>query len=244
MVDKAPETDYNACSPSSDDQAGAPRLGPLPHAEGDLFMRVVTISREFGSGGRELGKRLAGLLQFAYYDKEILSAVAHERQLDPAYVETLLQNGARSYPLTVGRTFAYPSYLQQNATALLVARQKVLKTLAAQGDCVVIGQNADLILHEYRPLNLFVYAAPLAKIERCRRRAPAEERLTDRQMQKQIRQIDSARAKSRELLSGLPWGRRESYHLCINTTGLSLKTLAPRLADYARYWFDEQETEQ
>lgn len=199
-------------------------------------MKVITISREFGSGGRELGKRIAELLQFAYYDKEIVSAIALESRLDEAYVKETMEKGMRSYPITVGRTFSYPAYLQQNTTNILVAQRNAIKALAAKGDCVVMGQSADVILQEHAPFNLFVYAELAAKMERCRERAPAGECLTDRELLKKIKQVDAARAKSREMLSDLRWGRRESYHLCVNTTGIPIKTLAPRLAEYAEYW--------
>ena len=55
-------------------------------------MRIITISREFGSGGRELGKRLADILDFDYYDREIITAIAEKKGLDPNYVERILEN--------------------------------------------------------------------------------------------------------------------------------------------------------
>lgn len=199
-------------------------------------MRIITISREFGSGGRELGKRVAELLGFAYYDKEIVSAIARERDLDEAYVQGVVDKGARSYPITIGRSFAYPAYLQQSTTNILVAQQKIITALAQKEDCVVMGQSADVFLQKHNPFNLFVYADMPSKLKRCRERAPEEERLSDRSMIKKIKEVDAARAKSREVLSGLRWGQKESYHLCVNTTGVNIKTLAPHVAEYARFW--------
>ena len=69
---------------------------------------IITISREFGSGGRELGKRLADALGFSYYDKEIISAIAKESNFDEQYVEeTLLRGLTPNYTLTFGHTFAF-----------------------------------------------------------------------------------------------------------------------------------------
>lgn len=206
-------------------------------------MSVITISREFGSGGRELGKRMADLLNFAYYDKEIVAAIAQESKLDGDYVEELLEKGMpRSYPITIRRTFSYPSFVNQNATSILVARQKILRALADKGDCIVMGQSADIILRDYEPFNLFVYGELSAKMERCRERAPEGEWLTDKELLKKIKQVDAARVKSREMLSGLRWGQKEAYHLCVNTTGVQIKTLAPRIADYAKYWLGIKES--
>lgn len=204
-------------------------------------MRIITISREFGSGGRELGKRMADILGFAYYDKEIITAIAQESNLDASYVEERMEHGARSYPITVGRTFSYPVFLQQCTTNILVARQKIIRALAAKGDCVIMGQSADMILQEHNPFNLFVYADMPAKITRCRERAPAGEGLTDRELAKKIRQVDTARAKGREMLSNGKWGQKENYHLCVNTTGVPVKALAPLIADYAKFWLGMRE---
>ena len=70
-------------------------------------MKIITVSREFGSGGRELGKRLSDCLGWPYYDREIISAVARRNALDEGYVEDALEQGDfRGVPLTIGRTFA------------------------------------------------------------------------------------------------------------------------------------------
>ena len=71
-------------------------------------MKIITVSREFGSGGRELGKRLSDCLGWPYYDRAIISAVARRNALDEGYVEDALEQGHfRGVPLTIGRTFAY-----------------------------------------------------------------------------------------------------------------------------------------
>lgn len=200
-------------------------------------MKIITISREFGSGGRELGKRMADLLHMDYYDKEILSAIAEESRLNEAYVEGRMEQGiSNSYPITIGRTFSHSPILQQNTTHLFVVRQNIIQALALKGDCVVMGQSADVILRAHRPFNLFVYADMSAKMVRCRTRAPEGENLSDQSLIKKMRQVDAARAKSREMLSGLKWGQKEGYHLCVNTTDTEIKAIAPHIADYAACW--------
>lgn len=200
-------------------------------------MQIITISREFGSGGRELGKRMADLLQFAYFDREIVSAIAQKNQMDEGYVADIIEmSPAQSYPITVGRTFAFPPHIYDNATKILVEEQKVIRELAAKGNCVVMGQGADTILQEHQPLNIFVYADMEAKMSRCRERATAEDTFTDRELKKKIRQVDAGRARRHEWLTNKKWGAKESYHLCINTTDLLIKTLAPHIAEYAQYW--------
>ena len=101
-------------------------------------MKIITISREFGSGGRELGKRLADALGFAYYDKEIISAIAKESSFDENYVEELLQRGLTpTYSPTFGHSFSLGfDPIMENELKVLHLQQTIIKGLAEKGDCV------------------------------------------------------------------------------------------------------------
>lgn len=198
--------------------------------------RIITVSREFGSGGRELGKRLADELGFEYYDREIIDKVAEESNMDAGYVETVLNgNFSMGVPITFGRTFFYTDALQQNITGLLVAEQKIIKALAEKNtDMVIVGRSADALLKEYKPFNIFVYADMESKMKRCRWRAPVNEQLTDRELARKIKQVDAGRKKQRKIITDSPWGKKESYHLCINTTGVKIKSIVPSVAEFIR----------
>lgn len=201
--------------------------------------RIITISREFGSGGRELGKRLADELGVAYYDKEVISAIAKKHALDEDYVDrTLEKDFFRSIPMNFGHTFSYIPALPYDASHLFIEQQKIIRELAAKGDCIIVGKNADAILEQEKPFRIFVYADMKGKIARCKRRAPEDEKLSDREMEKKIRQVDKARANSHALLADLPWGDRRGYDLCVNTTDVWIKDIVPAVADYAKRWFD------
>ena len=205
-------------------------------------MRIITISREFGSGGRELGKRLADLLGYDYYDSEIISAVAENSGLNANYVETALDNhGWQDFPVTFGGTLSSVAYVQASRIQLLVEQKKIIEKIAALGkDCVIIGRNADEILKDYHPFNIFVCADTEAKIARCRARAKENENLTEKELLRKMKEIDKSRARTRDFLSDSPWGHRGSYHLTVNTTGWDLKALAPAVADYVGRWFAQQ----
>lgn len=120
-----------------------------------------------------------------------------------------------------------------------VSQQEVIKTLARQGDCVIIGRCADIILRDLFPLNLFVYADEESKVARCLERATNGE--TRKMVLQQMRKIDRDRAAFHELLTDKKWGQKETYHLCINTSGGAIKELVPAIAEYARCWFENQE---
>lgn len=203
-------------------------------------MRIITISREFGSGGRELGKRLADALGFAYYDREIVSSIAEKCNLDEGYVENVLRKGLTiNVPITFGHTFYfYSDPTSENELKVLNTQQQIIKELALRGDCVMVGRSSGIILEKYNPLRLFVYADMEWKVKRCRERASAEEHLTDRELEKKIRQIDAGRARHQKLLTDRKWGAPEGYDLCINTTSLEIKKIIPGLKEMALCWFE------
>nr|WP_297174222.1 cytidylate kinase-like family protein [uncultured Agathobaculum sp.] len=199
--------------------------------------RIITLSREFGSGGRELGKRLSDCLGFAYYDREILEALARQTETSQWYVETLLGRGMPAgFSMHYGQSFSAYSPVTKQTVKLLVAERKITRTLAEQGDCVIVGRGASAVLADFHPFSIFVYADLPAKLARCRARAPENEALTDREIEKRMRQVDAARASVHGMVSDLRWGDKAGYHLCVNTTGMSIKHAAPALANYAEQW--------
>ena len=202
-------------------------------------MNIITISREFGSGGRELGRRLADELGYDYYDGEIIAAIAKNSGLDATYVENALEDhGWQAIPMTVHRTFASPMVMQTPQVGLLLEQKKVIEEIGKRGkNCIVVGRNADLLLKEYDPFNIFVCADMEAKIDRCIERAKEGENTSRKELEKKIRRVDKNRANTREILSSSAWGQRDSYHMIVNTTGWNLKELAPAVAAFAVRWF-------
>ena len=202
-------------------------------------MNIITISRQFGSGGRELGKRLADLLNYDYYDREIITAIARQKELSEDYVEKVLENRSfQTIPLTFRRSFASVNTVQQTQTNLLVAQKCVIEGIAKAGkDCVIVGRNADVLLADRKPFSIFVCAEMDAKIRRCLERADKRENLSPREIESNIRHIDKSRAKTREMSAGCKWGECSTYHLTVNTTDWNIKELAPAVAEFALHWF-------
>lgn len=205
-------------------------------------MKIITVSREFGSGGRELGKRLADIMGFDYYDSEIIAAVAQKSGFDPHYVEnTLSSHGWKNQAITFRGTLGSSAYIQSSQINLLLEQKKVIEEIAALGqDCIIVGRNADIILREYQPFNVFVCAETEAKVRRCMERAAEGENLTEKELLRKMKQIDKVRSQTRELMSGSAWGQRAAYHLIVNTTEWKIKDLAPAVADYAKRWFGRE----
>lgn len=191
-------------------------------------MKIITVSREFGSGGRELGKRLADELNIAYYDKEIIAKIAEKLQMDANYIDHMLERSyTQHYPYTFCRSLAFVPKATSVHADLLVEQTKLIRELAAKEDCVIVGRGAKALLQEQKPFNIFVYADIAARLARCRERAPEDEQFSDWELEQRIKRVDRDRASTYELISGRLWGDRRGYHLCVNTTSLEIKTFVP-----------------
>ncbi len=201
-------------------------------------MRIITISREFGSGGRELGKRLAEQLGFNYFDREIISEIASKTELDENYISMILEKGISAYPIHIGQTFSGVSTINHTPIEVLVAQEKILKELAEKGDAVFIGRSADAILKEYNPLNIFVYADMDYKLARCKKKGEVDINLKDKVLCKKIKNVDKGRYRNHSLIGDTKWGDRKSYHLMVNTTDLKIADIVPAVKEYAIKFFE------
>lgn len=202
-------------------------------------MRIITISREFGSGGREIGKRLAGQLGVDYYDKEIITAIAGKKGLDEDYVSDILEHHEwQNVPLTFFRSLTTVTVVRSVKADLLVEQTRVIESIAKAGkDCVIVGRNADELLREHHPFNVFVCADMESKIRRCMERAEKNENLSRKELERKIRSIDKNRAEVREIITHKGWGVHTSYHLTVNATDWNLKELTSAVAAFAESWF-------
>ena len=187
--------------------------------------RIITISREFGSGGRELGKRLAEALHIPCYDHEIIEMIAKENGFNEDYVAHMSEKSIEAaYPLTIGHRFGVPPFqIMDQPIRVAVAQRQILENFAKSGDCVIVGRGADVILKAYKPLNIFVYADKESKIEQ------------------RMKQIDRNRSQHHQMYSDSKWGAKESYDLCINTSRRYVKDLVPAVAKFCEDWFNSPE---
>lgn len=187
--------------------------------------RIITIGREFGSGGRELGRRLSEELGVAYYDQEIVVEIAKRTSLSEEYVHKIIEHRPiTSFPIHTGRTL-YPAVnpILQQTNTIFHEQSRILREMAEQSDCVIVGRCADYILRDLKPFRIFVYADMESKMQRCRAKAPEHENLTDKELQKHINSVDKHRASYYDYFTGQKWGRRVNYDLCVNTTKADMK---------------------
>ena len=197
-------------------------------------MKIITV-------GREIAKRLSDVLGIAYYDSEIITEIAKKADLDENYVAHSLEKGIQpTFQIHFACAFSHIS-APDPTVKLLSAQHNIINELAEKGDCIIVGRAADVLLEKYDPFRIFVYADMQSKIARCRKRAGDGSKLTDKEIEKKIKQIDKGRASSYNMISSTDWGDKRGYDLCVNTTNMNIKEITPFIAEYAKQWFKDKQ---
>ena len=195
--------------------------------------KIITIGREFGSGGRELGKYLAEILGYAYYDREIIAEIAKRTSLSENYIQHVAeQKPVIPFPIHTGRTFwaVIPDYGQ----SVQQEQHNIIRELAQKSNCVIVGRGADYILREEKPFRVFVYSDMASKVSRCKANNSQDyakgAEMSEKELTKRIEQINKGRADYYEFYTGQKWGDKVNYDICINTANFDLREIAEAVA--------------
>lgn len=195
---------------------------------------IVTISREYGSGGREVAKLLADQLSIPFYDKQILSKMCQESGIDKEIVEKLNEDiGREVYYFDVNASrFMSGSRTMLSAISLhekvYETQKKVINELANQS-CVIVGRASGYILRNHPDVvRVFV----TANIEDKKRRVIEEYGEEDVEIEKKLMSIDSMRANYYGYFSNQTWGKASNYDLVINTSKIGLENTAKVIQVY------------
>ena len=176
--------------------------------------RIITIGRQFGSGGREIGIKLAKRLGVPFYDKEIITLAAEAGGIDPRIVA---ENEEKRAQGIMGRmSFASFKYKPSFADGLFLHQCEVIKKIAQEGPCVIVGRCADYVLQE-KAISVFIAASMPYKIARKRAMAPEKASYSDSEMQKYIEDVDKTRRSYYEHYTNHKWGNIANYHLCVHS---------------------------
>lgn len=188
---------------------------------GDVFMntkRIITIGRQFGSGGREVGQKLAERLGIPYYDRELLIRTAKESGLSEAVLKNYderprsLLFTAATDPYAFGMLSAGVDESIENRA--LNATMKTIWAIEKEGPCVIIGRAADYFLkNPEEALKVFIYAPMDIRIKTVM----AREDLTEDKARKLILQTDKKRAAFYNFYTMKEWGAMASYDICLNS---------------------------
>ena len=181
-----------------------------------MTKRIITISREFGSGGRFIGEEVAKKLGIKYYDKEIIGQIAKESGMAPEYIkenaELSPKKGIFAYAFT-GRDITGKSVEDM----VYEAQRKVILELADKESCVIIGRNADYILKDRDDvLNVFIHGDMPEKTQRIMGLYNVEEK----EAVKMMADTDKRRMANYNFYTNQKWGKADNYTLCLNSSQL------------------------
>ncbi len=194
---------------------------------------VVTIGREFGSGGHEVGRRLAKRLGIPFYDKELITLTAEQSRFAESYLEkmdeqkpSLLNMSTAGIVPGAGVAMSREVVMNQfyNLSPndqVFLEKSKVIQALAEKGSCVIVGRCADYVLRDYDTVNFFIQANLEDRISR--KLALEEHSEHDRvSMEKLVKNTDKSRSKYYEYYTHKKWGNASNYDLCINTSAIGI----------------------
>ena len=179
--------------------------------------KIITISREFGSGGRTIGRKVAEELGIPFYDKELVEQIAVESGFAPKFIE---EHGEHS---PIGSFFSYalapqgvPGIMNGLSTAdfLWNIQCSVILQLADKGPCVIVGRNADYILKDRQDaLHVYVFADAPYRAERIVRLYGESEKSPEQRLNEK----DKRRRVNYQHYTGRTWGQAQNYDLCLDT---------------------------
>ena len=187
--------------------------------------RVITISREFGSGGRTIGKMTAEKLGIPCYDSEIIQEMAEKTGFSPDYVK---EAGEYTPGGFLSAAFSNRTFGPTNEDILWEQQSRTITDLAEKGPCVIVGRCADYILQDRADcLKVFIHADMKFRAERIvrvygEREQSPEERLRDK---------DKRRAAYHRFYTNMKWGRAQNYHLTLDSGVLGIGRCADIIAE-------------
>lgn len=182
---------------------------------------IITISRQYGSGGRLIGQKLAERLGIPFYDKELITLAAQES----GYAEHLFEKTADT---NISNSLLYSLAMYGNTMGLydmplndklFMAQSKTIQHVAEKGPCVIVGRCADYVLRGVpNVLNVFIHSDMASKV----RRVTEDYGVTDDNVVDLINKTDKRRANYYNYYTGMKWGRAENYHLALRSDAVGI----------------------
>lgn len=185
---------------------------------------VIVIGRQYGSGGRELGKRLAARLKIPYYDKELLYEAATRLGFRPDLLEKADEKPPSPFRSLLSASLGSPSWLTTGALqreTIYQMQSDVIRSLVAEGSCVIVGRTADYIAREDPGLvSIFLHADLKDRVDRVMSREHAHKDIAA--AQDCILRQDSGRREYYNYFTGRNWGDADNYHLSLSSSALGM----------------------
>ena len=202
--------------------------------------RVITVGREYGSAGHDIGELIAKELGYTFYDKELVEIAARNSNIAPETVKHMDEKATSSllYSLASGsystRGAAGPLYYEMPLNdKLFIAQSDVIKSVAKKGNCVIVGRCADYVLEEetdVQTCNVFIYAPQRYRINRVMDAFD----ITERKARERVQKTDKQRKTYYGYYTNRNWGDMANYDICINSQTTGIERGAKIIIDYIR----------
>lgn len=199
-----------------------------------MATKIITISREFGSGGRSIGREVANRLGIPFYDKELVEQIAVDSGFAPTFVEEHGEHSPTASRLAYAFSHqAVPGVMNGMSTAdfLWSIQCAVIQQLAEKGPCVIVGRNADYILKDRKDvLNVFIHADMSARADRIVRLYGESEKSPETRLQEK----DKRRKINYQHYTGRTWGMAGNYDLCLDSSTLGIDHCVDTIVSLAK----------
>ena len=200
--------------------------------------KVITISRQYGSGGREIGNKLANRLGIPFYDNELIDRAAKESGFSTVAFENAENKATNSllYSIAMGMNaygnqelgFAHLSLDDR----IYIAQSDVIRNVAQEGPCVIVGRCADYVLKDmHDSINIFIWASLESRIKR----AIEIDDLSEIKPEENILKIDKRRANYYNYHADEKWGRAENYHMSIRSDYIGIDSCVECIKSYVEH---------
>ena len=203
---------------------------------------IITISRQYGSGGREIGEIIAKKLNIPIYDKEIITDAASKGNFCEDVIRKSEETAANSllYTLAMGSNFAgtamHFGYKMPLSDKLFIIQSDLIKGYAKEGSCVIIGRCSDYVLRdEDNLLRIFIYGDLDHRQQRIAQRHPE---IKSSQLIDTIKKTDKRRASYYKFYTGCKWGKYDNYDLAINSSTVGIENAAEMIVNFAKKMMD------
>ncbi len=199
---------------------------------------AITIARQYGSGGREIGVRVAELLGIKSYDKELITMAAQKSGLSPETVGKADERATSSllYTLAMGSSSYGSMALGYDVPVndkLFITQSEIIKGLVDESDCVVIGRCGDYVLRDHpKTISVFIYADLESRIQRVMNRHS----LSEAEARELVKKTDKRRVNYYNFYTGRKWGKYDHYHASLDSGLLGIEGTARVIADIAKQY--------
>lgn len=181
--------------------------------------KIITISREFGSAGGTIGKKVAERLGFEYYDKDLIFKTARKANLTPDEAMKIDENLSHGFGFGQSLFNLYSSPLDEK---LYLAQKNVIREFAEKGKCVIVGRNANSILAEYdNTLHVFISANPVWRVKYLK--ADKMKDMTEEKIMAHLQKIDKARQKYCAYFTNTEFGVAKYYDVCLYSSVIGIE---------------------